>query len=149
MQEAVAEILRYVPQTAVPDRARFRALMAKITVNVLRDQHAFFHAKRRAASREAHLDTAAGGLDQLGRSQTLPDAKARKSEESGWVRMAMELLDQVDREVLVLRQWEQRSFPEIAEQLGLTESGARMRCTRALGKLAAKGKALRDGTWTE
>jgi len=148
VQEAMGEVLRYVPRFVVPDRTRFRALMARIVENVLRDQHQFFHARRRAMSREQAPGTALS-LDGLGGSFGEPGAVAEANEEERWVHMALELLEPDVRDVLVLRLWEELPFDAIGERLGLTESGARMKFQRALPKLADKVKALRQGTWLE
>jgi RNA polymerase sigma factor (sigma-70 family) len=61
------------------------------------------------------------------------------------VRLALELLDPRDRDVVLLRQWKELSFAEIAEELGISESGARMRFQRALPKIAKQVAALREG----
>ena len=48
---------------------------------------------------------------------------------------AMHTLDAEDREAVLMRHFENRSYAEIGAAFGLTESGARMRVERALGKL--------------
>ena len=50
-----------------------------------------------------------------------------------------------DREVILLREWENHSFAEIGGQLGITEDAARMRFHRALARLAEKIQLLRGG----
>lgn len=63
--------------------------------------------------------------------------------ESGWAQVrplldeAMHTLDDPDREAVLLRHFERRSYAEIGSQLGLTENAARMRVERALEKLQA------------
>ncbi len=44
-------------------------------------------------------------------------------------------LDKVDRAVVVLRYWEDRSVAETARQLGMSESAVRTRASRAMAKL--------------
>src|SRR6185295_1004249 len=48
---------------------------------------------------------------------------------------AMHTLDEPDREAVLLRHFERRTFAEIGAKLGLTENAARMRVDRALEKL--------------
>ncbi len=48
---------------------------------------------------------------------------------------AMHKLDEPDREAVLLRHFENRSFAEIGGKIGLTENAARMRVERALEKL--------------
>ena len=50
---------------------------------------------------------------------------------------AMHTLDEPDREAVLLRHFEGRSYAEIGNQLGLTEGAARMRVERSLDKLQA------------
>jgi RNA polymerase sigma-70 factor, ECF subfamily len=51
------------------------------------------------------------------------------------VREALDALDPVDREVLALRHFEQLSNAEIAQLLGLSESGATARYLSALKRM--------------
>ncbi len=148
VQEAMLEVLSYAPRFAVEDRGRFRALLAKIVENVICDKNEFFKARRRAMSREERENTLLK-LDQLGRSQTMPEAAAAKGEEADWLRLGLELLDAEDREVIVLKQWDDLSFVQIGTKLGISESGARMRFQRALPKLAEKVKSLKTGSYLD
>jgi RNA polymerase sigma-70 factor, ECF subfamily len=148
VQEAMLEVLNYAPRFVMEDRGRFRALLAKIVENVICDQNEFFKAKRRAMSREERENTLLR-IDGLNRSQTMPEAAASKREEMDWLRLGLELLDAEDREVIVLKQWDELAFPEIGERLGISESGARMRFQRALPKLAEKVQALKTGSYLD
>lgn len=48
---------------------------------------------------------------------------------------AMQELNEGDREVILLRYFQNRTYPDIGEQIGVGENGARMRAERALEKL--------------
>lgn len=48
---------------------------------------------------------------------------------------AMQELNEGDREVILLRYFQNRTYPDIGEQMGVGENGARMRAERALEKL--------------
>jgi RNA polymerase sigma factor (sigma-70 family) len=48
---------------------------------------------------------------------------------------ALRTLDALDRAVVVLRYWEDRSVAETAEVVGLSEGAVRTRASRALGRL--------------
>jgi RNA polymerase sigma factor (sigma-70 family) len=74
-----------------------------------------------------------------------PSRVMDREERLAWIRLAMELLEPSDRQILELRDWEERSFVEIAEELGIGESAARMRYQRALPKLAKNVERLRRG----
>ncbi len=147
VQNTVMEVLRNAPRFVVGDRAHFRALVAKMAENSLRGQVRGARAEKRDVRREA-LPRSGDSLlflDAQPGAQTAPDAAADRSEMRDWVRLALELLDADDREVIVLRDYQSLGFPEIGERLGLGENGARMRYNRALPKLAKKLAALRKG----
>src|SRR5215469_16065428 len=59
---------------------------------------------------------------------------------------AMQELNENDREVILLRYFQNRTYPDIGEQIGVGENGARMRAERALEKL--RGVLLRRGLTT-
>jgi RNA polymerase sigma factor (sigma-70 family) len=61
----------------------------------------------------------------------------------------MELLDPDDREILVRRKWENLSFSEIGERLGISSEAARKRHDRAVGRLGEMIWALRFGKLEE
>ncbi len=146
VQDAVLDVLQYTPRFLTDDRRQFRALVARIVENHLRDAHDHHAAARRAPLRDrpvppdSVLDLAAGQ-----RPVTQPGAAAERREEEGWVRLALELLDPEDRQVLLLRQWQELEFAAVGARMGLTEDAARMRFQRALPKLAKKLEALRSG----
>lgn len=146
VQDAMIEILQYGPRFVSASQSRFRAMIARIVENSLRDQHDWYKAKRRAMSRERPIPSDSV-LDIDGRlgAITRPSQNAEKSERESYVRLALELLDPDDRKVILLRQWEEKSFPEIAEELHITTDSARMRFNRALPRLGRKVAELRAG----
>ncbi len=66
-----------------------------------------------------------------------PAAEAIQDELRKRFRAAIDLLDDVDREVILLRHFEQLANAEAARVLGLTEAAAGMRHLRALRRLRA------------
>jgi RNA polymerase sigma factor (sigma-70 family) len=150
MQDAMMEFLRYGPRFLLASEAHFRALMAKVVENVIRDRHDRFSAGRRDRRREQPLpERSVLGLDPMARSVTRPSQAAQRSEEEGWVRLALELLEPEDRQCIQLRVFEDLSFAEMGERLGVQEDAARMRYNRAMPRLARKVKQLRDGELEE
>lgn len=146
VQEAMVAVLEYGPQFRVQDGARFRALVARIVENDIRDRHRFLHRARRDVARRAGpaTDTVLE-LDPAVRSVTSPSVAADREERQEWLRLALELLDPSDREIIRMRDWEERTFVEAGELLGIQEDAARKRYTRALPKLAQKVAKLRAG----
>jgi RNA polymerase sigma-70 factor, ECF subfamily len=67
---------------------------------------------------------------------TIPDPARQDATESGlWVRRAVEKLDPIDREILLLREFEQLSYAEIADLLKLPLNTIRSRLFRARAAL--------------
>ena len=71
------------------------------------------------------------------RSCVTPAAEALRGELQHRFRMALDDLDGVDREIILLRHFEQLSNSEAAQALGLSEAAAGMRHLRALRRLRA------------
>lgn len=144
VQDAVVDILTYGPRFVVSDGDRFRALLGRMVENNLRDKHAFYKAHRRNQDREVPF-VSESVLHLDGASRDTPSQAAVQDERAEFVRLALELLAPEDREVIVLREYDGLSFPEIAERLELTDNAARMRYQRALPRLARRVTALRRG----
>lgn len=146
VQDAMIEVLRYGPRFVVADTRQFRALVARIVENVLRDQHDLHTAKKRGGGRvEALPSESVLRLDAAADSVTRPSEAAARDEMRAWMRLALELLEPDDRQVILLREFEGLQFDAIGERLGIGMTGARMRFARAIPRLADRMKQLRAG----
>lgn len=97
-------------------RALFRTYLYAIGFKILR----------------AHRRKAAFRATFLGHRNSLPDLAKQDVTESGlWVRRAVEKLDPLDREIVILREFEQLSYGEIADLLHLPLNTVRSRLFRA------------------
>ena len=146
VQDAMVRALNYGPSFLVSDQEQFRALLARIIENTLRDQYDFHAAEKRGAKKQVvKAPDSVITLDPPAPTVQRPSKLADGREQEAFVRLALELLDPEDRKVILFREWEELGFPEVAARLGITESGARMRFNRALPKLAEKVRLLRSG----
>lgn len=147
VHDALLQVLAYVPRFVTGDRANFRALLGRMLENHLRDAHDHHAAAKRTPLRERPVPSdSVLDLDRPQQSVTQPSSAAARNEHTAWVRLAIELLDREDRQVLLLREWHGLEFGEIAARMGLQENAARMRFQRALPKLARKLETIRrDG----
>ena len=66
---------------------------------------------------------------------TSPDGQAIRAEARSQVQKALDQMDPVDREVLVLRHFEELSNQQAAQILNIKEPGASLRYVRALERL--------------
>ena len=150
VQNALVEFLRYGPRFQVSNEAHLRFLLGRIAENVLRDRHDYFTRRRRQAAREQPLpEDSVLELDAGTRDGQRPDAELERKQWQAWVRLALELIDPNDREVIVLRQWDELEFAQIAEKLGGSADSVRMRFQRALPKLALKIQQLQRGEFAQ
>lgn len=146
VQDALVDVLCYGPRFTLSDENQFRALLARIVENSIRDQADRFAAKKRAAARETALpDDSVLDLDPPREPVTRPSEAAMRNESAALLRLALGLLAPRDREVIVLRQQEELSFAAIGERLGVPEDTARFRFQRALPRLAQRIEDLRSG----
>jgi RNA polymerase sigma-70 factor (ECF subfamily) len=113
-QEAFLALVRCA--TRYEPRALFRTYLYAIALKILR----------------AHRRKAAFRATFLGQHGTAPDPSRHDATESAlWVRRAVAKLDAVDREILLLREFEQLSYAEITDVLELPLNSVRSRLFRA------------------
>jgi len=143
VQQAAIAVLQSGPRFLVADRDHYRALMLRIVENTIRKQIRLGRQQKRAAAREEPLPS--GSVVALDGAATRPSAAADRNERRAWVQLALELLQDGDREIILLRQWEGLPFATVGEQLGIAEDAARMRFERALARLARTVQQLRSG----
>ncbi len=150
VQEAMIQVLQYGPRFMLHDKAQFRALVGRITENVLRDHAVKLRTKKRdvAMERPVPRDTLLD-LDPPARAVTRPSMAANRNEEKAWIRLAIELLPPEDRSIVRMREWEKQSFAEIGDELGVSADAARMRFQRILPRLAQSADRLRRGQLAE
>jgi RNA polymerase sigma-70 factor (ECF subfamily) len=67
----------------------------------------------------------------LVKGRPFPISASRRRQNPLWVRRAVEKLDPIDREILLLREFEQLSYAEIADLLELPLNTVRSRLFRA------------------
>ena len=106
------------------------AIIAANTIRDLVDYH-------QGAKRDMRCNTPLEPEQQQGShrgalSGLIRDHQLRKLEQ------ALLALSENDREIILLRDWEERSYREISELIGGTSDACRMQHTRALARLSAK-----------
>ena len=137
--ESVRRIQDYLDQPSVP----FFVWLRQVTKQVLIDTHRrYVDAQKRDVNLEVALersgpeDTSSSGLiAHLADSLTTPSQCAVRKETIAGLRQALEQLDEIDREVLVLRHLEELSNNEVAQILGIDKYAASKRYLRALARL--------------
>ncbi len=111
-------------------------------------------AQKRDARQEVRLQygsrpqvTSAALVQQLMDHRTGPSTEAARAEMRARLQEALNTMDPTDREVLVLRHFEQLTHAETAQDLGLSEAAARKRYIRALKRFKEILADLPGGPW--
>src|SRR5690606_2974502 len=114
--------------------------MRFLTVQKLMELHRRNGAKQRDARREVPLHagpeaSTASVAERLAGNFSSPSQGLARQEVLARVQAALDGLEEIDREVLLLRHFEELSNNEVAEVLGITKAGASNRYVRALKRL--------------
>lgn len=142
VQEALAEAVQrlddFLSQNKLPLFLWLRLLVGQ-RISLTHRKH--LGTRQRDAAREVSLFAAPPAASseclarQLVGDNETPEEDASRAEQRALVKKALDSLESTDREVLVLRHFEQLSNAETAQALGLSESGASSRYTRSLLRL--------------
>jgi RNA polymerase sigma-70 factor (ECF subfamily) len=149
--EAMTRLPEYLRQPTMPFFLWLRLLVGQ-RLNFLHCRH--LGAQARNAGREVRLyhralpeaTSAALAARLLGRL-TQPSQAAVRAERKIRIQTALNEMDQIDREILALRHFEQLSNDEAAQALGLSKSAASKRYIRAVERLKGALAAGRGGLW--
>jgi RNA polymerase sigma-70 factor (ECF subfamily) len=155
IQDAHIEAMTRLPEyLRLPDMPFFLWLRLIVgqRLTLLHRRHLGAHA--RDAGREIGLyggalpeATSAALAARLLGHLTQPSEAAVRAERKIRIQTALNEMDQLDREVLALRHFEQLSNGEVAQALGLSKSTASKRYIRALQRLKEILAAGRGGIW--
>jgi len=149
VQHTLVEVLKTGPRFVVDDRDHLRALLARMVENALRYHARHDQQQKRDVRREVPAEVPGASQSVLYLQPTAngpgPATQAAAAETRDWLRLALELLEPDDRDVIVWREYDELPFAEIAARQGIPEVNARMRFQRALPKLGKKLQQLQQG----
>jgi RNA polymerase sigma-70 factor (ECF subfamily) len=150
VQETFLEVHRGIGQFRGQSEQQFLAWLRQILVGILANQvRRYFGTKRRDVRLERELQ------DDLDRSsvylgshliaaQSSPSAQASRREQAVLLADAMEQLPEDYREVIILRQLEGLTFPQVASRMGRSEDSVKNLWARSLARLRRSLEVL-DG----
>jgi RNA polymerase sigma-70 factor, ECF subfamily len=145
LQDAFIDLTRQLPSyLARPNMPFFLWLRLLTGQRLMRVHRQHLGAAMRAAGREVSLyrgalpqaSSASLAAQLLGRYTTASQA-ALRAERQLQLQEALNRLDEIDREVITLRHFEELSNGEVAEVLGLSKAAASNRFVRAMMRLQA------------
>ncbi len=155
VQEALIEVSRRLPQYLENPVMPFHLWTRQIMTDRLIDAHRRHRVSKKRSVDLEQAPVVAANLDhstiqfgpQLTDDQLTPAANAIQQEMQRQFVAAVDELDEQDREIIVMRHFEQLSNQEVAQILDLSEPAASMRYLRAfrrLRKLLAPGGDSED-----
>ena len=131
LQASLLKSLTHLHQLQGHQTESLMAWLARIAEHEIRDRADYHHRQRREAAREIVLDedppVAANARSAL--SQVILD------EQSLALEAAIDSLSSDHREIVLLRKFEELTFPQIAARLGRSEDACRMLFARAMTAL--------------
>src|SRR5688572_1994733 len=143
VQDAIIDANRRLKEFLANPAMPFHLWLRNIARDRIIDSHRRHRASaKRSVDREQRLAIPAADdrstMDlaaQLCDPERTPAAEATMRELARRFHSALEELDEADREVVVMRHFEQLSNQEVAQTLGLTQPAASMRYLRAIRRL--------------
>ena len=142
LQEAYLGALQRLPHYQASADVPIFVWLRSVTMQRLIDAHRrHVGGQARDAGREVRLgeveaiEAGSAQIAELFANTTSPSLAARRGEIMVLVREALEQLDPIDREVLVLRHFEQMSNHEAAASLSIKPAAASKRYVRAVERL--------------
>ncbi|WP_165230290.1 sigma-70 family RNA polymerase sigma factor [Aquisphaera insulae] len=150
VQEAFLAAHRAIGQFRGINEAQLLAWLRQILVAILANQvRKYVGTRRRDVTLERelqdHVDQSSAWLGpNLASPQSSPSAQASRREQAVLLADAMESLPADYREVIILRQLEGLSFPDVARRMGRTEDSVKNLWARALVRLRRSLNALEE-----
>ncbi len=143
LQDAYLEVSKRIDEFLEDPQVSFFVWARQLTwQTMLKTNRAHLETQKRDAKREVRIAPPGTGsatsvalAARLVANINTPSSEAIRGETLAQLQSALETMDEIDREVLALRHFEQLTNNEVAEILGLQKSAASNRYVRALARL--------------
>lgn len=130
LQATLLKSVEHLQELKGNETQSLMAWLARIAEHEIRDRADYHKRQRRDGAREVSLDDQPVADDARSPlSRVILDERARRLE------AALDTLTPAHREVILLRKFEELTFPQIARRLGKSEDACRMLFTRAMTAL--------------
>ena len=131
VQDAIANFLRDAPNFVVQGEPQFRAFLQMVADNVIRGHHRYFQRQRRRLSRERPLS----GITEAVLDSETPSRVVSQDEGEARVRLSLEMMDPIEQRIICMKIYDNLTYREIADNLGMQVEATRQRFRRAMPKL--------------
>jgi RNA polymerase sigma-70 factor (ECF subfamily) len=134
LQTTLLKSFQHLPEFRGQDGRALMAWLAKIADREIVDRVDFHGRRRRDAAQESTLDD----HPELAARVRSALSQAIVNERTAQLERAIESLSDAHRSIILLRKFEELSFPDIAARLGKSEDACRMLFARAMTALTLK-----------
>jgi len=136
VQQTLAEIPHHLAQFRGNSRDEFLGWLRQIMINDLRDvRRRFKSSQARDVGRENSLTDSLGHGRSIVDNLLTPSSQAIHNEQAQLLHSAMAQLPPNHQQIIQLRNWQQKTFVEIGQQLDISPDAARKTWYRAIVKL--------------
>ncbi len=155
VQDALLRATQRIDEWRERESYPFHVWLRLLAAQALADAERYAHREKRDVARERPLEderrtvSAAAAAEWLISTHTSPTQAARRSELQERVTAALAELDDLDREIIALRQFEGLTNEEAACELGITPEAATKRFVRALQRMRPTLRALDIGSGSD
>lgn len=132
LQATLMKSFQRLDQFEGEDGTTLMGWLARIAENEIRDQVDYQHRARRDAAADVPITDA---VDPAAHQSRSPLSRLIAEQDAARLTAALEGLEPDHREVIVLRKFEELTFPQIARRMGRSEDACRMLLARALVRL--------------
>jgi RNA polymerase sigma-70 factor (ECF subfamily) len=132
MQQTLIKAFQHIDQFEGSGERSLMGWLGAIACNEIRNQARYFRSDGRDARQEGPIEEAASLHARQLRTEV---SRIHLREQTRRLEQAMERLAESHREVLLLRRFEELTFPQIGELLGKSPDACRMLYARALAAL--------------
>lgn len=135
VQDVMCRAIKAFEQFDVRHEKAFRYWIRKLVQNEIKSQIEHHSATKRNLDNESPIHENPALENLAAQSIWQPSKQLAIKEDMTVLQSALDQLEPDEREIIIMRKYEELSFMEIAEILGCTENTARMRFVRSQMKL--------------
>lgn len=132
LQQTMLKVFERIDQFDGGGETSLMGWMGAIARNEIRDQVKFFHRGGRDVARAVPLEAAGDAMAEQLRTEV---SRLHFQAQAQALENAIESLDARHREILLLRRFEELTFPQIGQHLGKSPDACRMLYSRAMAAL--------------
>lgn len=141
VQQTMLKAFQHIDQFDGAGKGSMLGWLAAIAQNEIRDHAGFYRRQVRDAALNVPLEEAAEKLETRLRTEV---SRIELGRQIQLLERALDELGEARREVILLRRYEELTYPEIGKRLGKSPDACRVLHARAMAELAVRMKELAE-----